>query len=129
MGSVTNRKRVIIALCIGFLLVLAFADRVFGVVSDLNPHHRLHWMVYGYDQVWYHNRTYLLPIELTSEETEKKYGQGEKFVPTGDKVIGLPVYETSSSLEFQKQRQVVSTLLFLKKPNGNFIVYALSGGP
>ncbi|KPV42538.1 hypothetical protein [Alicyclobacillus ferrooxydans] len=92
--------------------------------------HRIHWMRYGYDRVWYHNRDYVGPSkEMTFAQLNQLYGQGQTFLPTGDKVIGLPVYDTSRSLPFQKQHQVVSTLLFLKKPDGKFIVYSLSGGP
>lgn len=86
-------------------------------------------MRYGYDRVWYHNRDYVDPQQYIAQDAEAKFGQGQELVATGDKVIGLPVYDTPRSLAFQKQRHVVSTLLFLKKPNGDFIVYELSGGP
>jgi hypothetical protein len=112
---------------------------VFGITTRNSPlfapnggtlFHRIHWMRYGYDRVWYHNRDYLGPsTEMNFAQLNQTYGQGQTFLPTGDKVIGLPVYDTPRSLAFQKQHQVVSTLLFLKKSDGNFIVYSLSGGP
>ncbi len=95
-----------------------------------NWHHKIHWMVYGYDEVWYHHRAYVDPSqEISLRELEREYGQGEKFISTGHTVIGLPVYDTPSALAFERRMHVVSTLLFLKKPDGQFIVYALSGGP
>ncbi|NHM32917.1 hypothetical protein [Neobacillus terrae] len=91
--------------------------------SDGNLNHSLHWIVYGYDRVWYKERAYLGPgREFTSLEFEKEFGEGHKFIETGEKVIGLPVYDTI-------RNDKVSTLLFLKKPNGNLIIYTLSGGP
>lgn len=69
------------------------------------------------------------PKQYSAQAVESEFGQGQTFVATGDEVIGLPVYDTASSLAVQKQRHVVSTLLFLKKPDGNFAVYELSGGP
>ncbi|QSO48428.1 hypothetical protein [Alicyclobacillus mengziensis] len=116
----------------GLVLVVALVIKTTPILFNDggNLHQKLHWIVYGYDRVWYHNRTYLGPSkEINWNELESTYGQGEKFIATGDKVIGLPVYDTPRSLAFQKQRNVVSTLLFLKKPDGNFVVYSLSGGP
>ena len=96
-----------------------------------NIQQQLHWMVYGYDRVWYHNRTYLGPSKDFTPEAIKKmhYLKGQKFIATGEKVIGLPVYDTQLSQTFQIKQNGVTTLLFLKKPNGNYIVYTLSGGP
>ena len=69
------------------------------------------------------------PTTYTELEMENQFGQGQRLIPTGGSVIGLPVYDTLRSLGLQKRMHVPSTLLFLKRPNGNFIVYALSGGP
>lgn len=108
----------------GLILIVILAY----VVSP-SIRHQVHWMRYGYDRVWYHNRDYINPREYSAEDVERQFGQGEQFIPTGDKVIGLPIYDTPRSLAVHKQRHVVSTLLFLKKSNGDFIVYELSGGP
>lgn len=91
--------------------------------------HQIHWLRSGHDRVWYHNRDYVNPHEYTAQEVDKQFGQGQDLIPTGNKIIGLPVYDTPRSLAFQTQKHVVSTLLFLKQPNGGFIVYELSGGP
>ncbi len=93
-------------------------------------HQKIHWMVYGYDRVWYQHRTYVDPSkEVSLTELERKYGQGQKFIPTGGKVIGLPVYETPLALAFERQTHDAAPLLFLRKRDGKFIIYALSGGP
>jgi hypothetical protein len=111
------------------LMLIAFVTALVFCLASPSVQHQIHWIRYGYDRVWYHNRDYVSPSEYTAQEVELQFGQGQKLIPTGDKVIGLPVYDTPRSLAIQKQRHVVSTSLLLKKPNGDFIVYALSGGP
>lgn len=127
----SRRDKVITFLVIG-ILALAFCIRAYPIVVNDGGtiRQKLHWMVYGYDRVWYQGRTYVGPSQpMTFAKLEKSYGQGQTFRPTGARVIGLPLYNTARSLAFQKQHHVVSTLLFLKKPNDTFIVYSLSGGP
>ena len=114
------------------MLVVLLSVRLYPVVvyDGGTLHQKLHWIVYGYDRVWYRNRTYVSPSKpMSFTQLEKTYGDGEKFIPTGATVIGLPVYATASDLSFQKRQHVSPTLLFLKKVNGSFIVYSLSGGP
>lgn len=131
MGLLSKRSRMV-ASFIAIALVVGLGIRVILALAtgDGNLFHAAHWIVYGHDKVWYHNRAYLDPShEFTAQALEMKYGQGQKFIPTGDKVMGLPVYDTPRSLAFQKQRHVVPTLLILCEQDGNFIVYDLSGGP
>jgi hypothetical protein len=114
-------------------LIIGLGLRVIPIlaISGGNLNQEIHWMIFGFDRVWYHNRTYLAPSrDFTPEEIKKlHYLKGQKFIATGEKVIGLPVYDTQLSQTFQLKQNGVSTLLFLKKSNGNFIVYTLSGGP
>lgn len=104
---------------------------VLCIITVASPgiRHRIHWIRYGYDSVWYDGRTYMNPNTYTEKQAVLQFGQGQALVPTGDKVIGLPVYDTPQSIAFEKQRHAVPTILFLRKTNGNFIVYELSGGP
>lgn len=126
-------------LTMGFLVgVAAIGLGVLGVVRTVpilfsdggTWHQKIHWMVYGYDRVWYHHRTYVYPSRpMSPTELERRYGHGATFAPTGQTVIGLPVYNTPRGLAFDRREHVVPTLLFLKKPGGKFVVYTLSGGP
>lgn len=112
-----------------FIVIVLFVGLGFRAIPVLakgggNLHQEIHWMVYGYDRVWYHNRTYLHPTkEFTPKQVVKKLGKGNRLYPTGEKVIGLPVYSPN------KKQKGLTTLLILKKHNGNFIVYTISGGP
>ncbi|RLQ94567.1 hypothetical protein [Falsibacillus albus] len=112
-----------------FIVIILFIGLCFKAIPVLatgggNLHQEIHWMVYGYDRVWYHDRTYLQPTkEYTPTQAVQKFGQGKRLYPTGEKVIGLPVYSS------HKKQDGLTTLLILKKHNGNFIVYTLSGGP
>lgn len=96
---------------------------VSGCSSVKDTVHRLR---YGNDRVTYHGRTYYEPATKTPENLPVP---AKELVPTGEKVIGLPVYDTESSIQFQKERNVVPTILILKESEDEFIVYALSGGP
>lgn len=103
------------------ILVLAmFVARAY--IPSVN--HRLHWMVYGYDRVWYHNRTYIGPNSDTLQNVESKLGT---LYPTGEKVLGLPVLDTKAAL--QTIHVSVPTLLILEKNNTTCTAYELSGGP
>ncbi len=120
-----------IALSITAILILGLGFRVVPVLvkGGGNLHQELHWMVYGYDRVWYHNRAYSGPSkELTLEQVKNDFEQEQKLIPTGEKVIGLRVYDTPSSIEAQKQEKT-ATVLILKQHNGSFIEYSLIGGP
>jgi hypothetical protein len=62
-----------IVLSIVAISILGIGFRVVPVLAkgggDL--HQELHWMVFGYDRVGYHNRTYLGPSkELTLEQVK-----------------------------------------------------------
>ncbi|MGV3467364.1 MAG: hypothetical protein ACO1OT_19000 [Heyndrickxia sp.] len=127
-----NKKLKVIIFTIGVILIVGFGFKVVPILvtRDGNLHQEIHWMIYGYDRVWYHNRAFLGPSkELSLEQVKKQFEQGQKLIPTGEKVIGLSVYDTPNSIAFQKQQDLVTTLLILKKHNGNFIEYSLSGGP
>ena len=76
--------------------------------------------------VSYHDRCYYQPDVRTLQELPVN---GEAIVLTGEKVIGLAVVDTASSMQFQKERKVVPTLLILKLPMDRFLLYSLSGGP
>lgn len=68
-----------------------------------NLSQKVHWMGYGYDRVWYHNRSYIDPSQPISLATlEQTYGQGGKFIPTGQTVIGLPVYNNPARAGVRK---------------------------
>jgi len=101
------------------LVIAMFLGRAY--IPSVN--HRLHWMVYGYDRVWYHNRTYIGPYSATLRNVQSKLGT---LYPTGEKVIGLPVLDTKAAL--QSIHTTVPTLLILEN-NTTCTVYELSGGP
>ena len=94
-----------------------------GCESIVDTVHRIR---YGNDRVSYHGRHYLNPRVKSSNELDTN---GEKLIPTGEKVIGLPVYSTQSSLDFEKKNNVVPTVLILKEADDKYAEYALSGGP
>ena len=85
-----------------------------------------HQVRYRNARVYYHDRMYYNPQSRTFENLPVN---GNELIPTGEKVIGLPVMDTPSSMQFQKERNVVPTLLILKLSNDKFLVYSLSGGP
>ncbi|MFQ3543195.1 hypothetical protein Q7A53_03860 [Halobacillus rhizosphaerae] len=123
-------KLKLIAFSIIAILILSLGFRVVPILvkGGGNLHQELHWMVYGYDRVWYHNRAYSGPSkEMTLEQVKNVFEQ-EQIMPTGEKVIGLNVYDTPSSIKAQKQEKT-ATVLILKKHNGSFIEYSLIGGP
>ncbi len=126
-GGLLNKKTKIIVPFIGFIAVISLAVRIYPVFAngDGNLRHELHWIIYGYDGVWYHNREYLGPGKAgndTLEHLESKYG---KLYPTGEKVRGLSVLETKGAI----QSPYAPTVLILQKNDTNCIIYALSGGP
>lgn len=84
-----------------------------------------HGLRYGNDRVYYHDRIYYSHNRTFADLPVN----GNELVPTGEKVIGMPVMDTPSSMQFQKERNVVPTLLILKQSNDKFVVYGLSGGP
>jgi DNA-binding GntR family transcriptional regulator len=86
----------------------------------------LHRIRYGNDRVTYHERTYYNPRSVSVQDLKLN---DEKLIPTGEKVIGLPVYSTQSTLDFQQKQNVVPTVLMIKESDDKFIVYELSGGP
>ncbi len=105
-------------------LIIVLISTIMSVRGDIyNLAHRLR---YGNDRVYYHDRIYYNPQNRAFEELPVK---GDELVPTGEKVIGLPVMDTPGSMQFQKERNVVPTLLILKQSNDKFLVYSLSGGP
>jgi hypothetical protein len=80
----------------------------------------------GSERVIYHGRTYYNPAEKTLNELPVR---GDALVPTGETVIGLPVMDTPYSLQLQKERNVVPTVLILELADDKYLVYSLSGGP
>lgn len=119
-----NTRTKVIASLIGFIAFAGLSARIYPVFAngDGNLHHALHWLVYGYDRVWYDNRTYLDPGKVTLDKLESAYG---KLYPTGEKVRGMPVLDTKEGMS----SPYVPTVLILQKDDRNCIVYELSGGP
>lgn len=106
------------------MAVVGLALRVAPVLEngDGNLRHALHWIVYGYDEVWYHNRAYISPGQDTRLHLPAEYGN---LSATGEKVMGLPVLATPES----KRSSYAPTLLMLQENPKQCIVYELSGGP
>ena len=106
------------------LSLFVFALVTFAVAgcSPAAIHHRLHWMLYGQDRVWYHGRTYLHAGIDTLTDLRGKYGA---LHPTGEKVMGMPVLETEAAMTSSN----APTVLMLEKGGNTCIVYVLSGGP
>jgi hypothetical protein len=119
-----NTRTKVIASLIGFIAFAGLSARIYPVFAngDGNLHHALHWLVYGYDRVWYHNRAYLDPDNVPLNNLESAYG---KLYPTGEKVRGMPVLDTKEGMS----SPYVPTVLILQKDDRNCIVYELSGGP
>ncbi len=90
--------------------------------SQGNPAHALHWIVYGYDQVWYHGRDYINPGQESCKAAEKVYGP---LQATDQSVIGLRVLASPGAVA----SPVVPTLLILQKSRDRCVVYGLDGGP
>jgi hypothetical protein len=73
-----------------------------GAIFDI-----AHRLQYGNDRVYYHDRRYYYPQNRTLADLPVN---GDELVATGEKVIGLPVMDTPSSIQFQKERNVVPTM-------------------
>ncbi len=109
------------------MAILLSALTVFLVYPFVpNMYELVYRLKHGNERVYYHNRVYYAPQNKTLGELPLN---GDELVPTGEKVIGLPVMDTLSSIQFQKERNVVPTLLILKQSDDRYIVYSLSGGP
>lgn len=120
-----NKIAKIIIFSIGIIFIASLGFKVAPVLATGggNLHQEIHWMIYGYDRVWYHNRTYKGPSkELTLEQAKQQIGSRKTLIKTDKKVIGLTVYVTSDALEHQP------SLIFLGKQNGKLLEYELSGG-
>ena len=91
------------------------------VYSGGNLHHAVHWFVYGYDRVWYRDRTYTDPAPASWRWADAHYGP---LQATGQTVIGMPVYSNTP-----KNYPYVPTVLILRKTPDRVVVYELSGGP
>lgn len=89
---------------------------------DGSLHHSLHWMVYGHDRVWYRDRTYILPKQISAAKADALYGP---LIDTKASVIGMQVLDTKGSLNSPD----VPTVLLLRKNDTTDIEYVLSGGP
>lgn len=57
--------------------------------SGGNLHHAVHWFVYGYDRVWYRNRTYVDPTPQSWGWADAHYGPLEAM---GQTVIGMQAF-------------------------------------
>lgn len=102
-------------------LSILLAGALAGCSAE-SVHHQLHWMVYGHDRVWYHERTYLGPATESRAHLESEYGALQE---TGEKVLGMPVLNTAAGAA----SPYVPTVLMLEQNSQTCIVYALSGGP
>ncbi len=75
------------------------------------------------DRVTYKNRTYLnsnRTIDQNTHDAMKK--MFDQTRPTGKYVKGMEVYDIEDN-------PYNSTVIFLKREDGSFLVYSLSGGP
>lgn len=116
-------KALWIAVGAGVVAVLLIVRVIPAIAySQGDPAHALHWIVYGYDQVWYHGRDYINPGQESCQAAEKVYGPLE---PTHHSVIGLRVLESPGAIA----SPVVPTLLVLQKSRDRCVVYGLDGGP
>ncbi len=108
------------------LLTALIIGLIWSIVPEEELYKLAHRIKHGNDRVYYHDRTYYSPIIKTFDDLPVP---GDELIPTGEKVIGLPVMDTPSSMQFQKERNVVPVLLILKQSDDYFLVYVLSGGP
>jgi hypothetical protein len=124
MGGAMHNLRRIGLFAVGLLLAAGVAGRVARVLAhgDGNVCHELHWIVYGYDRVWYRQRTYVDPTSMAFSRAEAYYGP---LVATRATVIGLPVLLPNGLAPSSE----VPTVLILRSNSGSVLVYALSGGP
>jgi hypothetical protein len=104
--------------------VLAGGARAIPLVAALGgqPLHALHWALYGYDRVWYRHRTYVDPATESLARLEAAYGP---LVPTGERVVGLPVLSPKAAV----RSPFTPTVLILRENAREALVYVLSGGP
>lgn len=105
-------------------LGLATGWRVASVVciGQGSPAHDLHWIVYGYDRVWYRDRAYVNPGTIACRQAAARYGS---LTPTGAQVTGLPVLAPAAGA----RSRYVPTVLMLQQSRSLCTTYALSGGP
>lgn len=109
------------------LLVLAIAWRAVPVLlaAEKTPTtivHDVHWLVFGYDRVWYRGRTYWSPTTRPCRQVADEMGP---LRPTAARVIGRPVLAIGPVWP----PPFAPTVLILADGQGACTVYALSGGP
>jgi hypothetical protein len=124
VGRLNKKTKIVVSSLISFIAVIGLVVRTYPVFAngDGNLRHELHWIAYGYDRVWYRDRTYINPTTDTLTRLESLYG---KLLPTGEKVIGFNVLNTPEGM---KSPYALSVLI-LQKDKDNCLVYELSGGP
>lgn len=92
--------------------------------GDADPFHELHWLVYGYDRVWYRDRTYVGPETVPLARLRAEYGP---LTPTGERVVGLAVLAPRAA--DRPPYRTGPTVLILRENARDALVYSLSGGP
>lgn len=109
---------------IASLMVLTLCWRVAPVLANGEGtlHQDIHWMVYGYDRVWYGGRTYLNPTTRPCRQVASQFGP---LRPTAARVIGRPVLAIGPVWP----PPFAPTVLILADGHGACTLYALSGGP
>lgn len=121
-----NTKRIIVLISI-LLAVMGFAY-FFGTTDQ--GHTFIHGLVFGHDQVYFHKGVYSNPKTISAAKINKEFLQTtssgkQKLIPTGESVIGLPVYETPYAISQFQNKKLKYNILFLRKADQNFIVYML----
>lgn len=122
-----SKKSLTIIVMTSFVGILAIIYCI-GITDQ--GHTFIHGLIFGNDQVYFHRSVYSNPKTMTADDVNKeliqKISSGEQeLISTGESVIGLPVYETPYSIDQYKEDNNNYNVLFLKKPNGDFLVYYL----
>lgn len=120
-----SRAMRLAAWALGVIVVAGgVSARVYPVLArgDGNLRHEIHWILHGYDRVWYRDRTYLYQGRDTLWHLRSQYGS---LRPTGETVVGLPVLTPGDAAGSTGAPAV----LLLQKDEGHGLVYVLNGGP
>jgi hypothetical protein len=112
-SRVLKRRRVATLACVA-AVIIAFGTAVGVVIAE---HDRT-------KAVSFHGRDYIAPETVASRDV-KPYGP---LVRVNERRRGMPLYLNAREAQWLKQGQD-PTILFLRRGDGSFIVYGLSGGP
>jgi hypothetical protein len=108
---------VLLIMAAAAVFVLAFRVVPVIVQGHGNLYHDMHWIVYGYDEVWYHGRNYIYPRNTAC----RAYSP---LTSTNTWLIGMRMLKPAPALH-----GLTPTLVILQKTPARCVVYTLSGGP